>query len=153
MTTLKCTDCGDDIMFGNDIVHTWQQWQCPVCNQWVDWKEGEFDRVAQPTQPGNPFVTPRSLIPTENLLGFLRWQDDVDKRWDLRDEDGDLHSPVWYLEAWMTTQQAYAEMLAMNMDGERQQVQDDHMKNLDDMLIEVEMYAKYVNRLFGYSGE
>jgi hypothetical protein len=98
-----------------------------------------------------PFTTPR------DLQAWLDWAKGgtPGQTWDLCDEDGDHHSPAWYLDAFITARETY---LAMRdnppKDAEEMpEVMDSHIANLDDALVEMEMYERYVNRLFNYSGE
>lgn len=66
-------------------------------------------------------------------------------KWDLRDEDGDLHSPAWYLDAFITARETYHEA--------REKVancnDDSFDGQLDDAYYELELYGTYINRLFG----
>lgn len=41
--TLLCSYCSSETdMKDEDLDYTWQQWQCPHCASWVDFKKGEF---------------------------------------------------------------------------------------------------------------
>ena len=70
-------------------------------------------------------------------------------KWDLRDEDGELHSPSWYLESWQMARENYMVLLTVDIDGLTPVEADAHMGNLDDAHSEMELYAGYVDRLFG----
>ena len=172
---LKCTDCDELNAWDDTLTHTWLQWQCCACGQWIDWKPGEYDELHEEykmtRKVGNaliedfqawaedkPLSHEHVIAMSDALKATQQGNSEVEQVvehmfkerngevWDLRDEDGDLHSPVWYLEAWMSSQLAYAEALTVHHDDpDKDEL---HMQRLDDMQTEVDMYARYVNKLF-----
>ena len=73
--------------------------------------------------------------------------------WDYADEDGDVHSPAWYIEAFMVSNMEYMRLHQIQTDAMTPEQEANHMAALDDALLEAEMYERYVNQLFGYSDE
>jgi hypothetical protein len=126
----KCVLCGHDDFYDDGI--------CTMCgqnrNDPVTGNEGD-DRVIDgqgnaPLPVGNYAMPPRYGM------------------WDLRDEDGDVHSPAWYLDAFITARAEYLGMYDTIPQGD-DEAMDKHIALMDDMLIEYELYGTYINRLFG----
>jgi len=135
-----------------------KKWALPPWLKWVD-ETPEATAAAIKRAFVKP-VTPKGNERTAYEMGKAAvlglsygMSPEEPKRWDLRDEDGDLHSPAWYIEAFITAREAYLEAHGKDTRSMTAQEQDAHMNALDDLLLEYEMYENYVNQLFGYPVE
>jgi pyruvate-formate lyase-activating enzyme len=72
--------------------------------------------------------------------------------WDLRDDDGHMHSPVWYLDLWLVEREAYLTTLRKDIREMTTDEEEAHMVELDRMLNQLDKAEEYVNKLFGYTG-
>ena len=130
---LGCKHCDEQVPPYDTADRNFKAWQCPHCKGWNNWMK---------------FTSPAPITPQGNE-GDDRVIDGQGNAplppWDLRDEDGDLHSPAWYLDAFITARETYHEA--------REKVancnDDSFDGQLDDAYYELELYGTYINRLFG----
>lgn len=94
-----------------------------------------------------------SVFDAEEVKKKWAGQEVPTTKWDYADEDGDVHSPAWYIEAFMVANMEYMRLHQNTPRDDDPVAMDNHMAALDDALLEAEMYERYVNKLFGYSDE
>jgi len=111
----------------------------------LKWKKLKAVKIKPGDMTG--FLTPSSNPPEFRMPPWYR-PDPVTQRvtWDLRDTEGDLHSPSWYLDAYLVARQEYQEAWQkVSNAGD----DNSHDAALDYALEELDRYGTYINKLFG----